>query len=149
VQPIYCADPILEPGVADPVKGVRFGIANDRLDTVPVPELPEPKVQPTAPLHAPDGRRYVSGCNSSTAGKRLDALCRTIRQAGKGNRHRAMMWAAVRAVELDDALARGEIAGALLDAMRGHSDITDSDDDLRRQIKNGFKIGIYGLGAGA
>lgn len=148
-QPIYAADPILERGVTDPVKGERFGIVDDHSGTVAVPELPEPKAPTRPPLHSPDGRRYVSGCSSTTAGKRLDALCRGIKQATKGNRHRAMMWAAVRAVELDDALSRGEIADALLDAMRGHSDITESDDDLRRQIKNGFKIGVYGLGAGA
>ena len=149
VQPIYCADPILEHGVADPVEGERFGIVDDRADTVTVPELPEPEARPTPPLHSPNGCRYVSGCSTTTAGKRLDALCRGIRQATKGNRHRAMMWAAARGVELDDALSRGEIADALLDAMRVHSDITESDDDLRRQIKNGFKIGVFGLGAAA
>lgn len=149
VQPIYCADPILEGGVADPVKGERVGVVDDSLDIVAVPELPEPKAQPTTPLHAPDGCRYVSGCSQTAAGKRLDALCRGIKQASKGNRHRTMMWAAARAVELDDALSRGEIAEALLGAMRGHSDITESDDDLRRQIANGFRIGIFGLGAAA
>lgn len=149
VQPIYVADPILEHGVADPVKGERFGIVGDSHDVVTVPELPEPKMQRPVALHSPDGRRYVSGCSATTAGKRLDALCRGIRQATKGNRHRAMMWAAARAVELDDALSRGEIADALLDAMRVHSDITESDDDLRRQIKNGFRIGVFGRGAAA
>ena len=149
VQPIYVADPTLERGVSDPVKGERFGIVDDQADVVTVPELPEPKVQPITPLHAPDGRRYVSGDSTTTAGKRLEALCRGIRQATKGNRHRTMMWAAARAVELDDALSRGEIADALLDAMRCHSDITESDDDLRRQIKNGFRIGVFGCGAAA
>ncbi len=149
VQPVYAADPILGAGVADPVKGERFGVVGDSLDTVAVPELPEPETQPTTPSHAPDGRRYVSGHNQTTAGKRLDALCRGIERATKGNRHRTMLWAAARAVELDDALSRGEIADALLGAMRGHSDITESDDDLRRQISNGFKIGVFGLGAAA
>lgn len=148
IQPIFTADPILGPGVEDPVVGKRFGIEYDRDDMVTVPELPEPAPEPArvAPTHDAQGRRYISGQPRSVAERRLDALCRGVERAAKGHRHRCLMWAAARAVELDDAIPRAELAAALVGAMRVHGDITETDADLERQVRNGFKIGVFDLG---
>lgn len=147
VQAIYVARPILR-GVPDPVPR-RSGLFVDVDDTVPVPELPaeEPKA-PRRPTHSPEGRRYVSGAAPGVAEKRLRALCEAVERAGPGGRHRCLIWASARAVELDDALGRSEIAAALICAAR-NAGLDDPERDLERQIANGFKIGIFGAGVAA
>jgi hypothetical protein len=143
LQPIYCARPILRGGVPDPVK-LRSGVMVDRDDTVRVPELPEPE-RPSfvSTTHSPDGRRYVSGSTSEVARLRLAALCGAVERASLGGRHRCLLWAAARAVELDDALTREEIAQALIDAAR-RAGLEDGDEELIRTVRNGFKIGVFG-----
>ena len=129
------ADPILE-AVDDPVRGRRFGVSPDRDDVVAVPELSEP-VRAVAPEHSPEGHRYVSGQPRTVAEKRLEALAQTVRNAGVGSRHGALFSASCRALELDDALSRREIAAALMAAAKA-AGLPDPDADLARQIKNGF-----------
>lgn len=147
VQAIYVARPILK-GVADPVPR-RSGVFVDVDDVVPVPQLPAEEPEPMAhPTHSPDGKRYVSGDDQGTAAKRLAALCRAVEQAAPGGRHRCLMWAAARAVELDDALSRDTIAAELIAAAR-RAGIDDTDRDLRRQVGNAFKLAIFGQGAAA
>jgi hypothetical protein len=147
VQAIYVARPILK-GVADPVPR-RSGLFVDVGDAVPVPVLPaeEPKA-PAVPTHSPEGRRYVSGASPSVAELRLQPLCDAVTRAGKGSRHRCLLWAAARAVELDDAIPRAEIAAELLTAAR-KAGLEEPDKELERQILNGFKIGVFGAGAAA
>jgi hypothetical protein len=144
VQPIYVARPILV-NVDDPI-GRRSGFEEDIHDAVAVPALPAEAAKPVQAVLSPTGRRYVSGANPSVAEKRLDALCGTIERAGVGGRHRCLIWAAARAVELDDALPRTGIALELIAAAR-RAGLQDSDGDLKRQIRNGFRIGIFGAGA--
>ena len=79
---------------------------------------------------------------------RLTALCRAVERAGVGGRHRCLIWAAARAVELDDALPREEIAAALIAAAQ-RAGVDDHEADLARQVRNGFKIGIFGTEAAA
>jgi hypothetical protein len=146
VQAIYCARPILR-GVPDPVRQ-RPGLLEDRDDLVRVPELPAEAPQPVRQTHSPDGRRYVSGSTQDVAERRLDALCRAIERAGVGGRHRCLIWAAARAVELDDALPRETIAQALIAAAQ-RAGVDDHEADLARQVRNGFKLGIFGTGAAA
>jgi hypothetical protein len=148
LQPIYVAPPILR-GVADPVRR-RSGVLVDRDDAVPVPALPELVVAPrasaaapVAPTHSPAGKRYISGDTPEVARERLAALCGAVERASAGGRHRCLLWAAARAVELDDALSRAEIAAALAAAARG-AGIEDRDEELRRHVLNGFKLGIFG-----
>ena len=76
------------------------------------------------------------------------SLCRAVERAGVGGRHRCLIWAAARAVELDDAIPRASIADALIDAAK-RAGLEDSDGDLARQVRNGFKLGIFGTGAAA
>ena len=116
VQPIYVAPPILK-GVADPVP-VRTGLLRGRDDTVAVPDLPPVAPKIARPTHSPDGRRYVSGGSRGPAARRLAGLCRAVERAQPGSRHHCLVWAAARAVELDDAMTRAEIAAALLAAAR-------------------------------
>ena len=147
VQAIYVARPILK-GVPDPVPR-RSGLFVDVDDTVPVPELPpeEPKA-PEQPRHSAEGRRYVSGCPHGTAAARLRPLCDAVARKSQGGRHRALLWAAARAVELDDAMPRAAIATELLAAAR-RAGLDEPDHELERQIANGFKIGVFGTGAPA
>jgi hypothetical protein len=49
----------------------------------------------------------------------------------------------VRAIELDDALTREEIAAAMV-AAANRAGLEDSDAELERNVANGFKIGIFG-----
>jgi hypothetical protein len=146
VQPIYVARPILV-DVADPI-AVRTGLEEDRDAVVRLPVLPTEKPKASAPNHSPHGIGYVSGASPAVADRRLAALCRRIEQAAAGGRHRCLMWASARAVELDDAIPREAIAGQLMTAAR-RAGIDDSDADLARQIRNGFMIGIFGTGASA
>lgn len=154
VQATYVARPILQ-GVADPVPR-RSGLFVDVDDTVPVPELPPVEVKPAAPTHSPNGKRYVKvereGQSRDNASEEArDDLARlswAIRRGGKGNRHRLLLWAAARSVELDRLLSREEIAGELLDAAR-RAGLDEPDKELERQIANGFKIGVFGGGAAA
>ena len=146
VQPIYVARPILV-NVADPI-GLRTGIEHDRDDAVTLPELPAEAPPQAHPTHAADGRRYVSGNSEAVAYRRLERLCGAVERAKVGDRHRCLMWAAVRAVELDDALPRATIAAELIAAAR-RAGLDDHEADLARQIRNGFKIGIFGAEAAA
>ena len=146
MQPIYVAPPILK-GVADPVP-VRTGLLRGRVDTVAVPDLPPVAPKVIHPSHSPDCRRYVSGDTPDRARRRLVGLCRAVERAAPGSRHRCLVWAAARAVELDDAMARAEIAAALLAAARA-AGLDEPDAELQRQIKNGFRFGIFGPGASA
>jgi hypothetical protein len=118
---------------------------------VRVPALPDPVAAPrpaAVPTRSPEGRRYVSGNSADTARQRLAALCGAVRRAAAGGRHRCLLWAAARGVELDDALPRAEIAAALLDAARS-AGLQDSDRELERHVRNGFKLGLFGTGAHA
>ena len=146
VQPIYVARPILK-GVPDPVPR-RSGVFVDVDDVVSVPELPAEEKPAPARSHAPSGRRYVSGAGASVAEHRLRPLCEAVGRAGKGDRHRCLMWAAARAVELDDTIPRAEIAAELLTAAR-RAGLDEPDKELERQIGNGFKLGVFGTGAPA
>ena len=144
VQPIYLAAPILTGGVADPVPA-RCGLALAADDAVALPELP-----PLAPIvvqatHDAAGRRYVSGGAPHTAQRRLAALCRAIARAGVGQRRLCLLWAAARAVELDDALPRTAIAAELIAAAR-RAGLDESEAELVRQVRDGFRIGIFGTG---
>ena len=101
VQPIFVARPILV-DVADPIRQ-RSGFEEDIHDAVPLPELvaeaaPAERAHPVAGRAALRERR-----GPDAAQKRLDALCRAIERANVGGRHRCLIWAAARAVELDDA----------------------------------------------
>ena len=146
VQPIYVARPILV-DVDDPISQ-RTGLEQDIHDAVSLPELPAAAPQPATATHSPEGSRYVSGNSERIAYQRLDALCRAIERAGIGGRHRCLIWAAARAIELDDALPREAIAKELIGAAH-RAGLDDSDADLARQIRNGFRIGIFGTGAAA
>lgn len=146
VQPIYVARPILR-GVPDPVPR-RSGVLVDVDDTVPVPELPAEVREPAGASHSPEGRRYVSGASRWLAERGLVSLCKAVARAGKGSRHRCLLWAAARAVELDDAIPRAEIAAELLAAAR-RAGLEEPEAELSRQILNGFKIGVFGAGAAA
>jgi hypothetical protein len=64
-------------------------------------------------------------------------------RAAAGGRHRCLIWAAARAVELDDALTREEIAEALIAAAK-RAGLEDGDKELERNVRNGFKLGIFG-----
>lgn len=144
VQPIYVARPIVR-GVADPVRGPRSG-GLPGCASVVVPELPPPPPPIDLGTVAPRGQRYVSGDEPTVAEKRLEALCRGIERAGVGNRHRALMWAAAKSVELDDALSRSAIAARLFASARA-AGLDDQQADLERQIRNGFKLGLFGTEA--
>ena len=141
VQPIYVARPILV-GVADPIR-LRTGVEHDRDDAVSLPELAAEAPTPAPVSRSSDGRRYVSGSTEAVAYRRLAALCGAIERAGLGSRHRCLMWAAARAVELDDAIPRPAIAAELIAAAR-RAGLDDHEADLARQVRNGFKIGIFG-----
>jgi hypothetical protein len=144
VQPIYLARPILV-GVADPIRQ-RTGVEQDRDDAVVLPVLPA-EVRHSAPeTHSPEGQRYVSGSTEDLAWKRLEALCGAVRQAVVGGRHRCLLWAAARAIELDDALPRAAIAEALIAAAQ-HAGLEDHEAELTRQVRNGFKLEIFGTEA--
>jgi hypothetical protein len=145
VQPIYVARPILA-GVADPIRR-RTGLEEDIHDAVTLPELPV-EARPERAIRSPEGRRYVSGSSQDVAECRLKALCRAVERAGVGGRHRCLIWAAARAIELDDALPRASIAAGLIAAAR-RAGLQDSEADLARQVRNGFKIGIFGAEAAA
>lgn len=145
VQPIYIAAPILV-GIADPIRR-RTGLEEDIHDAVELPELP-PVTKPVHEFRSTEGHRYVSGSSRDVASRRLDVLCRAVEVAGVGGRHRCLLWAAARAVELDDALPRAEIAAELIVAAR-RAGLDDSEADLARQVRNGFKIGIFGAEAAA
>jgi hypothetical protein len=136
VQPIFVARPILV-DVADPVRE-RTGFEEDIHDVVP---LPEP-VTVSAPESAAVG--YVSGASASLAEHRLRGMCATVERAAVGGRHRALIWSAAHAIELDDAIPRAVIAAELLAAARR----SGLQDDLERQVRNGFRLGL-GLGAEA
>lgn len=144
VQPNYVAAPVLV-GVPDPVPQ-RAGIFHDADDTVTVPDIPAPAPKaaaaPAAPTHSVEGKRYVSGNDPATAEKRLAALCTAVERAETGGRHRCLMWAAARAVELDDAIPRHVIAAELAAAAK-NAGLEDSDKELARQIKNGFALGVF------
>ena len=142
VQPIYVARPILR-GVRDPIAR-RTGMEGDIHDAVPLPELPADE----RPTYSPEDRSYVSGSPQDVAELRLSSLCRAVERAGVGGRHRCLVWAAARAVELDDAIPRASIADALIEAAQ-RAGLEDSDGDLARQVRNGFKLGIFGTGAAA
>ena len=148
VQPIYVARPLLV-NVADPIR-LRTGVEHDILDQVALPTLPaaDTAQQPLQAMRSPEGRRYVSGSSQDVAERRLDALCRAVERTGVGGRHRCLMWAAARAVELDDALPREAIAKELIASAR-RAGLDDSEADLARQVRNGFKIGIFGAEAAA
>jgi hypothetical protein len=146
VQPIYVARPILR-GVPDPMP-VRAGVLEGHDAAVTVPELPPLPPRPARSTHAADGRRYVSGAPRSTAERRLEALCRAVSRAGPGSRHRCLVWAAARAVELDDAISRAEIAAGLIAAARA-AGLEEPDGELERQVRNGFRIGVFGAAGAA
>jgi hypothetical protein len=147
VQPIYVARPILM-NVADPIRR-RTGIEHGSRGTVTLPELPAEAPTSAAATHSIDARRYyVSGNSEAAACRRLEALCKGIVQAKVGDRHHCLMWAAVRGVELDDALPRTAIAAELIAAAR-RAGLDDDEADLARQIRNRFKIGIFGAEAAA
>jgi hypothetical protein len=142
VQAIYVARPILR-GIDDPVP-VRWGVLVDRDEVVQVPALPTPaRPKVISLMHSPEGKRYVSGDPPPVARKRLAALCGAVARAAPGGRHRCLIWAAARGVELDDALDRAEIAAALMDAARA-AGLEDSDRELERHVRSGFKFGIFG-----
>jgi hypothetical protein len=141
VQPVFVAAPVVE-GVRDPI-AVRTGLEEDIYDEVVLPELPVEEAKP-AVTHSPTtGRRYVSGDSPARAERRLGALCRTVACAGVGERHRTLLWAAMKGVELDDALPRAAIAAELIAAAR-HAGLTEAEAELARQVKNGFRLGIFG-----
>ena len=146
VQPIFVARPILV-NVADPIRQ-RSGFEEDIHDAVPVPELVAEAPPQERPALSPAGRRYVSGASQTVAERRLDALCGAIERSAVGGRHRCLIWAAARAVELDDALPREHIAMELITAAR-RAGLPDSDADLQRQVRNGFRLGIFGAEAAA
>ena len=144
VQPIYIARPILI-DLPDPIEH-RTGREDDLHAAVQLPVLPMEKPKPSPITHSSAGRRYVSGSPPAVAEMRLAALCRAVERAGVGGRHRCLIWAASRAVELDDALPREEIAQALINAAQ-HAGLDDREPDLARQVRNGFKLGIFGTEA--
>jgi hypothetical protein len=146
VQPIFVAQPILV-NVADPIRE-RSGLEEDIHDAVRLPEAVAEAVPAERAILSPAGRRYVSGASRSVAERRLDALCGAIERANVGGRHRCLIWAAARAVELDDALPREQIAMELIAAAR-RAGLPDSDHDLQRQVRNGFRLGIFGAEAAA
>jgi hypothetical protein len=113
-----------------------------------VPALPAEAPSPEREIVSSEGRRYVSGGTPDMARKRLQPLCQSVKRARVGDRHRCLIWAAARAVERDDAIPRAEIAAELMAAAR-RAGIDDSDADLARQIKNGFKLGIFGAESAA
>lgn len=146
VQPIFVARPILV-NVTDPIRQ-RSGFEEDAHDAVPMPEPMEEVPAQARPSLSPAGRRYVSGASHTVAERRLDALCGAIERSAVGGRHRCLIWAAARAVELDDTLPREHIAMELITAAR-RAGLPDSDTDLQRQVRNGFRIGIFGAEAAA
>ena len=146
VQPIYVARPILV-DVDDPIR-VRTGVEEDLHDVVTLPELPAEAPRPTLDTRSPEGRRYVSGNSERVAYQRLEALCRAVERAGVGARHRCLLWASARAVELDDAIPRAAIAAELIASAR-RAGLDDSEAELARHVRNGFKLGIFGTEAAA
>ena len=144
VQPIYLAAPILTGGIADPAPA-RCGLAVAADDAVELPELPPPAPVEVHTTHDAAGRRYVSGGTPDTAQRRLAALCGAVERAAVGQRRLCLLWAAVRAVELDDALPRTAIAAELIAAAR-RAGLDESEGELVRQVRDGFRIGIFGTG---
>ena len=147
VQPIYVARPILV-DVDDPI-GRRSGFEEDIHDAVAVPALPAAALpsqrKPSSP--PPAGAMSVApACPWPRSGSY--ALCGAIERAGVGGRHRCLIWAAARAVELDDALPREHLAAGT-DHSGPPGRFADSDADLQRQVRNGFRIGIFGAEAPA
>lgn len=145
VQPIYIARPILV-GVPDPIRQ-RTGALLDGADAVELPELP-PEESRTTDTHSADGRRYVSGDDAGHAERRLAGLCEAVERARVGERHRCLIWAAARAIELDDAIPRAAIAAELVAAAQ-RAGLDDHEADLARQVRNGFRIGIFGSAGAA
>ena len=115
VQPIYIARPILI-GVPDPIEQ-RTGLEQDIHDAVPLPVLPAEKPRPMrhnafqrrAALRLRLARRPWPNCG-------LRRCAAPWSGPASGGRHRCLIWAAARAVELDDALPREDIAAALIAA---------------------------------
>ena len=145
VQPIYIARPILM-GVSDPIRQ-RTGALLDGGDAVELPALP-PEERRTAESYPVDGRRYVSGDEPGRAERRLASLCDAVERARVGERHRCLIWAAARAIELDDAIPRAAIAAELVAAAQ-RAGLDDHEVDLARQVRNGFRIGIFGSAGAA
>jgi hypothetical protein len=79
----------------------------------------------------------------AVAERRLAGLCSAIERAQPGIRHSHLVWAAARAVAIDDALPRAAIAAELIAAAR-RAGLKDRDDELVRHVRNGFRFGIFG-----
>jgi hypothetical protein len=145
VQPIYIARPILV-GLPDPIRQ-RTGALLVGEDAVELSELPQ-DVPRFTNTHSADGRRYVSGDDAGCAERRLAGLCEAVERARVGERHRCLIWAAARAIELDDAIPRAAIAAELVAAAQ-RAGLDDHEADLARQVRNGFRIGIFGSAGAA
>jgi hypothetical protein len=109
-------------------------------DVVTVPELPAKAAQPTHHTHSPEGRRYVSGNSERVAYQRLEALCRAVERAGVGGKDLGC--------GTGNRARRPAIAAELIAAAR-RAGLDDTEADLARQVRNGFKIGIFGTEAAA
>lgn len=145
VQPIYIARPVLV-DVPDPI-GQRTGALLDGQDAADLPELPAVQ-QRTVEAHSGGGRRYVSGDDAGRAERRLAGLCDAVERARIGERHRCLIWAAATAVELDDAIPRADIAAELIAAAQ-RAGLEDHEADLARQVRNGFRLGVFGSAGAA
>ena len=93
----------------------------------------------------PPGAATSAVSTADTAQRRLAALCGAIERTAVGQRRLCLLWASVRAVELDDALPRIAIAAELIAAAR-RAGLDESEGELVRQVRDGFRIGIFGTG---
>lgn len=103
VQPIYTAAPLFAPGASDPLRE-RLALVPGARDVVPVPA---PAMLRPVRLLLPTPPRSVTG---EGAVARFDALAAVVRNAGEGERHHKLRWAAERAKELVAAGFIGEAA---------------------------------------
>ena len=141
VQPIFVARPILV-GVADPIRE-RSGLEEDIHDAVPLPERRRGSGAGRAAILSPAGRRYVSGDSPTAGGEAADALCARNR-AGRRRRPASVPDLGCGAGGgTRRCLAARIIAGELIAAAR-RAGLEDSDPDLQRQVRNGFRLGIFG-----
>ena len=109
-QPIYTAAPLFAAGMVDPIPERLLRVPGAR-NVVPVPA--PAMLRPLQMLSAFPRRLFIGG-----DGERFDALVRTVRNASEGERHRKLLWAALKAHELVKAgsITEGAACDALVNA---------------------------------
>ena len=146
VQPIYIARPILV-DVADPIEH-RTGLEHDIHAAVPLPVLPVEKPKPIA-AHAFQHRAPLRV--GLPPGRGGDAAGRPVRRRRARRRGRPASLPDLGCLACRRARRRPAPRGnraALINAAQ-RAGLEDQRADLARQVRNGFKLGIFGTGAPA